>query len=121
MPELRLTADLSHWTCVCERLLDVSPEDVGVLDRLIPNVSQDSSAVTLYPPCPPCVPTSSHHVQMYHIHARVGTTQSSQCPAPTDPGYAPELRFFEDTWKKIIKANAERGDRDWISVMPEYG
>lgn len=63
----------------------------------------------------------TRHVQMYHIHARVGTTQSSQCPDPTDPGYAPELRFFEESWKKIIKANAERGERDWISVMPEYG
>lgn len=39
VPEIRLTGDLSHWICVCERLLDVSSEDVEVMDRLLPKVS----------------------------------------------------------------------------------
>ncbi|ORY30763.1 xylose isomerase-like protein [Naematelia encephala] len=95
VPELRLTGDLSHWTCVCERLLDVSSEDVEVLNQVIP------------------------HIQ--HIHARIGTTQSSQCPTPADHGYAAERSFFQSTWKKIIERVHRDGKRDWISIVPEYG
>ncbi|WWC63269.1 uncharacterized protein I303_105869 [Kwoniella dejecticola CBS 10117] len=95
VPQLRLTADISHWTCVCERLLNISPEDVEVLDRLSP------------------------HFQ--HIHARIGTTQSSQCPDPNDPEYAKERDFFEKTWKEIIRSVAGKGEKDWISIVPEYG
>lgn len=39
VPDINLTADISHWVCVCERLLDVSPEDEQVLERLLPHVS----------------------------------------------------------------------------------
>nr|XP_019011452.1 uncharacterized protein I206_03552 [Kwoniella pini CBS 10737]OCF50233.1 hypothetical protein I206_03552 [Kwoniella pini CBS 10737] len=95
VPEIRITADISHWTCVCERLLDISPEDGDVLNQVIP------------------------HVQ--HIHARIGTTQSSQCPDPTDPGYTKERVFFENTWKEVIRSVAAKGERDWVTIVPEYG
>ncbi|XRM47115.1 hypothetical protein ABZX51_010116 [Aspergillus tubingensis] len=69
VPELRVTADISHWVVVCERLLDQGEEDREILDRLIPHVR--------------------------HIHARMGTTQSSQCPEPLNPAFGAERQFFE--------------------------
>lgn len=36
---LRVTADVSHWVVVCERLLDLGEEDKEILDILIPHVS----------------------------------------------------------------------------------
>jgi hypothetical protein len=34
-----VTADVSHWVVVCERLLDLGEEDKEILDILIPHVS----------------------------------------------------------------------------------
>jgi hypothetical protein len=35
---LQITADISHWVVVCERLLDQGEEDQEILTRAIPNV-----------------------------------------------------------------------------------
>ncbi|KAK7427277.1 hypothetical protein QQZ08_006213 [Neonectria magnoliae] len=89
---LRITADISHWVVVCERLLDQGEEDKEILKAIIPHVS--------------------------HIHARVGTTQSSQCPDPTNPAFAAERAFFENFWKDCIKAHKSDDPITWV---PEYG
>ncbi|KAL4731116.1 hypothetical protein ACLX1H_000076 [Fusarium chlamydosporum] len=95
VPELRITADISHWVVVCERLLDLSEEDKEILDLVIP--------------CP----------EVTHIHARIGTTQSSQCPEPENPVFDLEREFFEKFWLRIVKARSQ--DSDLITFVPEYG
>ncbi|RMJ06627.1 hypothetical protein CDV36_013767 [Fusarium kuroshium] len=92
VPELRITADISHWVVVCERLLDLGEEDKEILDLLVPRV--------------------------HHIHARIGTTQSSQCPEPEDPIFKPEREFFEKLWLRIVKARSQDA---LITFVPEYG
>ncbi|KAH7144214.1 hypothetical protein B0J13DRAFT_607626 [Dactylonectria estremocensis] len=92
VPKLRITADISHWVVVCERLLDQGEEDKAILKAIIPHVS--------------------------HIHARMGTTQSSQCPDPTNEVFTPERIFFENFWKECIKAQKHN---DIITFVPEYG
>ncbi|KPM35420.1 hypothetical protein AK830_g11149 [Neonectria ditissima] len=92
VPSLRITADISHWVVVCERLLDQGEEDKAILKAIIPHVS--------------------------HIHARMGTTQSSQCPDPTNPAFAAERAFFENFWKDCIKGHKSDDPITWV---PEYG
>ncbi|KAH8156700.1 hypothetical protein CIB48_g11550 [Xylaria polymorpha] len=92
VPELRVTADISHWTCVCSRLMDAGPEDDELLNQIIPHIE--------------------------HIHARIGTTQASQCPDPSNPVFQPEREFFEGLWKRIITA---AGSKKPITFTPEYG
>ncbi|GMF77451.1 unnamed protein product [Aspergillus oryzae] len=93
VPNLRITADFSHWVVVCERLLDTHEEDKQILSAVIPHVT--------------------------HIHARMGTTQSSQCPDPTHEVFKEERRFFETVWKQIIDATATASEP--ITFVPEYG
>ncbi|KAK9428186.1 hypothetical protein V1505DRAFT_377780 [Lipomyces doorenjongii] len=96
VPDLRITADLSHWMLVCERILDVREDDRAVLAKVIPHV--------------------------HHIHARIGTTQSSQCPDPTNPVFREERQCFERLWQWVIKERFERdGDNTHITFVPEYG
>ncbi|KAJ4026838.1 hypothetical protein NW752_001795 [Fusarium irregulare] len=93
VPELRVTADISHWVVVCERLLDLGEEDKEILDLLIPRVT--------------------------HIHARIGTTQSSQCPEPENDIFTDEREFFERFWLRVVQAMSQ--DSDVITFVPEYG
>ncbi|OJI84614.1 hypothetical protein ASPTUDRAFT_56507 [Aspergillus tubingensis CBS 134.48] len=95
VPELRITADISHWVVVCERLLDQGEEDREILDRIIPRVG--------------------------HIHARMGTKQSSQCPEPLNPAFAPERQFFEEVWLRIVKSRQQKDPNCRITWVPEYG
>ncbi|KAI0442410.1 hypothetical protein F4803DRAFT_519407 [Xylaria telfairii] len=92
VPGLRVTADISHWTCVCSRLMDAGPEDDELLNQIIPHVE--------------------------HIHARIGTTQASQCPDPSNPVFQPEREFFEGLWERIITA---AGSKKPVTFTPEYG
>ncbi|KAM6505583.1 hypothetical protein FSOLCH5_013758 [Fusarium solani] len=95
VPELRITGDFSHWIVGCERLLDVGEEDQELLDRVIPHV--------------------------YHIHTRISTTQSTQCPEPLNPVFAAERAFFEKLWIRIVKSRAEKDPNSVITFVPEYG
>ncbi|KAI0102994.1 xylose isomerase-like protein [Nemania sp. FL0031] len=95
VPQLKITADFSHWVVVGERLMDEGEEDRELLDRVIPHV--------------------------YHIHTRIGTTQSSQCPAPTDPAFTAERESFERIWLQIIKYRAGKDPNCTITWVPEYG
>ncbi|KAF2962693.1 hypothetical protein GQX73_g10880 [Xylaria multiplex] len=95
VPQLKITADFSHWVVVGERLLDQAEEDREILDRVIPHV--------------------------HHIHTRIGTTQSSQCPAPLDPAFTAEREFFENIWVRIVKYRVEKDPNAVITFVPEYG
>ncbi|KAF2009230.1 hypothetical protein BU24DRAFT_468211 [Aaosphaeria arxii CBS 175.79] len=98
VPNLRITGDFSHWVLVCERILDLGEEDKELMERAIPHV--------------------------YHIHARIGSIQSSQCSDPTNPSFTTEREFFERTWKRVISARAaaDSGKEETVlTFVPEYG
>jgi len=90
-PELKLTADLSHWVCVCERLL----ED---FDELISQVAS----------------------RTWHVHARVGHEHGPQVPDPRAPEWAPQLHTHEAWWDRIWAAQRERGLAT-STLTPEFG
>lgn len=92
LPALRLTADFSHWCCVCERLvLDDEPE---LLARLAPRVR--------------------------HVHARVGYAQGPQVPHPAAPEHRAALEAHERWWDAIWDTHAEAG-RDVATMTAEFG
>ncbi|TDL74740.1 sugar phosphate isomerase/epimerase [Rhodococcus qingshengii] len=79
-PELKLTADFSHWVCVCESLLEDQKEHMEMaIDRTI------------------------------HIHTRVGFAQGPQVPHPGVQEYSLELSSHEHWWKQIARAHQIAG------------
>ena len=92
VPNLRLTADFSHWVCVAERLvLDEDPE----LLRLV----------------------ADHTV---HMHARVGYAEGPQVPDPRAPEYLPEVEAHERWWTVVWERMAARGLTQ-VTLTPEFG
>jgi hypothetical protein len=90
-PGLRLTCDLSHWVCVCERLL---PDFDDVIDL------------------------AAQHCQ--HVHARVGYAGGPQVPDPAAPEYAVHLAAHEAWWERIWRAQHARGLAE-STLTPEFG
>ena len=91
LPELRLTADYSHWTVVCERVLET---EWDILTALAP--------------------------QVRHIHARVGYDQGPQVPHPAAPEYAKELAFQQKCWAAVWAAQKAQGYKV-STMTPEFG
>ncbi len=71
LPEMKFTADISHWCVVCERLMD---SEMETLSKLIP--------------------------QIHHLHARVGYDQGPQVPDPRAPEYLPALNSHLNYWQQ---------------------
>jgi len=96
LPDLKITADLSHFAVVCERLLNdnLDPEWPGILELIAS--------------------------RCFLIHARVGYAQGPQVPDPSAPEYAEALHTHEKWWKVIWKAQLARGDQ-FSHVEPEFG
>lgn len=92
LPDLRLTADFSHWCAVAERLvMDTEPD---VLALLAPRVR--------------------------HIHGRVGYDQGPQVPHPAAPEYAHCLAAHQKWWEACWAAMAAAGVK--VGTMtPEFG
>jgi len=91
LPELRLTADFSHWCVVCERLIDTELE---VVEAIAP--------------------------QVVHIHARVGYDQGPQVPHPAAPAYAEALAAHQRWWEMLWRAQHAAGRRV-STMTPEFG
>ncbi|WP_308634253.1 sugar phosphate isomerase/epimerase family protein [Paenibacillus silvisoli] len=91
LPELKITADFSHWTCVCESLLDDNRADI-------------ETAIS----------------RTLHIHARVGYAEGPQVADPSAKEYATELALFEGWWKEMILSRAAQGNAV-STVVPEFG
>jgi len=90
-PELKLTADISHWLCVCESYLDDHAEALQLAAQ-----------------------------RTLHIHARVGYPQGPQVSHPAAPEFERELHVHETFWEAVCKqSQAER--RPYLSVTPEFG
>ena len=90
-PGLRLTCDLSHWVCVCERLLPDLGETIALAAR-----------------------------QCHHLHARVGFEEGPQVPDPSAPEYAPHLQAHEAWWDQIWASQRSRGLAT-STLTPEFG
>ena len=91
LPELRITADLSHWCNVAESYLEDQPEVLA----LVPE----------------------HTI---HIHARVGHTQSAQVTDPRLPEWETALQKHLGWWKSIISYHQRAGTKD-LTITPEFG
>lgn len=89
-PDLKLTFDVSHWFCVSESYLEDQQEAV---DMAI--------------------------VHAKHIHARVGSTQSSQVWDPADAQYSGALNAHLNIWDKWIALM--KRNKQPITITPEFG
>lgn len=91
LPEIALTADISHWCVVCERQMDTEMETIAAI---APNVR--------------------------HIHARVGYDQGPQVPHPAAPEYADALLAHQACWECFWDAQRARG-LEVTTMTPEFG
>jgi len=83
-PELKLTADLSHFVCVAERVFSDADEDWKEVMVEIARATR-------------------------HIHARVGYAQGPQVPDPRAPEYQAALLQHEKWWDQILEKQAAQG------------
>ena len=91
LPGIRLTADLSHWCCVHESLL----EDQG---KRIERALQKT----------------------IHSHARVGHPQGPQVPDPRAPEWKDALDTHIQWWQQILDHHKQAGT-PLITICPEFG
>jgi len=91
LPDLKLTADISHWCVVCERLMD---SEMETLMQLVPRVA--------------------------HVHARVGYDQGPQVPHPAAPEYEAALRSHQTFWQAIWHDHLDQG-KAFTTMTPEFG
>jgi hypothetical protein len=91
VPDLRLTADLSHWCVVAERLMTPDLEPIVAM---------------------------ANHVD--HIHARVGHAQGPQVSHPFAPEHAEALAAHLACWRMFAeRIQARQGAL--LSLTPEFG
>lgn len=95
-PSLHLTADLSHFCVVAERVF--APTDL------------DWEA---------CMVEFKRATR--HIHARVGYAQGPQVPDPRAPEYQDALKAHEQWWDAIMSHLANVEGVKQITVEPEHG
>ncbi|MFI5263064.1 MAG: sugar phosphate isomerase/epimerase family protein [Candidatus Kapaibacterium sp.] len=91
LPELKINADLSHWCCVTESMLEDHSETIELAAR-----------------------------RAIHIHCRVGYENGPQVPDPRAPEWASHLSKFEEWWKMIVQDHQKHGEKE-LTVTPEYG
>ncbi len=92
-PDIKLTADLSHWINVAET--DTS-------DPVLTEVIADLAP------------------RFYHVHCRVGYDHGPQVADPRAPEWMPYTEGHERWWDLIWAAAAERGDTV-TTFTPEHG
>ena len=90
-PALALNADLSHWCCACESLLE---DQSQMLSQVFP------------------------HVQ--HIHARVGHSQGPQVNDFRAPEHTEALAQHLAWWDRIVALRRAAGAKQ-ITMTPEFG
>lgn len=91
LPDMRFTADISHWCVVCERLMD------SELHLLKPWLAQ-----------------------VHHLHARVGYAQGPQVPDPRAPEYQAAVDSHLHFWQQVWQTSFQKGKTD-ITMTPEFG
>jgi hypothetical protein len=91
VPQLRLTADLSHWCCVAERLMTPELEPIQAIAERVD-----------------------------HIHARVGQAQGPSVGHPFAPEAAEALDAHRRCWQLFTQAQQARGLSP-RTITPEFG
>ncbi|MGY3055286.1 sugar phosphate isomerase/epimerase [Pedobacter sp. UYEF25] len=90
-PDLEITADFSHWTCVTESMLSNFEEILKVA------ISRTRA-----------------------IHARVGFEQGPQITDPRDPAWSYALSSFLKWWDAIVATNIKEGT-EILPITTEFG
>ena len=90
-PDMKITADFSHWVCVTESYLENSPE---TLEEAIKRTE--------------------------HIHARVGHPEGPQVPDPRVNEWQEATEIFFEWWRKIIEHKKKIGAQ-LLTITPEFG
>jgi len=88
---LHLCFDISHWVCVCERLLNT---ELDIIQQCAER----------------CI----------HLHTRVGYEQGPQVPDPRAPEYQRHLEAHEGWWQMVWDAQIARG-QTISTLTPEFG
>ncbi|MFW5973550.1 MAG: sugar phosphate isomerase/epimerase family protein, partial [Bacteroidota bacterium] len=91
LPELRLTADFSHWMVVHES--DLRDQEDALTEAI----------------------RHSHH-----IHARVGYEEGPQVPDPRAPEWNGHVERHLELWKRIAREALLRGQTA-LTITPEFG
>ena len=91
LPELRITADYSHWCCVAERMLEDQEDSVAACSE-----------------------------RAIHIHGRVGFPGGPQVGDPRAPESSEHLLRHEGWWRQIVRARLLDGSES-LSFDPEFG
>ena len=90
-PDLRITADLGHWTCVAASLLR---DQQDIVDLAISRAD--------------------------HLHARVGFADGPQVLDPFDGRWSEELRRFIEWWRAIVDRRRSEGSAG-LTITLEAG
>ncbi len=90
-PEMKVTADLSHWVCVTESYLEHCAD---IVDETIARTE--------------------------HIHARVGHTQGPQVPDPRAEEWQYATDAFMNWWTRILEHKKMLG-KTMFTITPEFG
>ncbi|HKO82505.1 MAG TPA: hypothetical protein VJU78_18980 [Chitinophagaceae bacterium] len=90
-PNMKITADLSHWVCVTESYLENFQMEV-------------SEAI----------------VRSAHIHGRVGFTEGPQIPDPRLAQWQEPVQFFLKIWERIVVHQKINGAQVF-TITPEFG
>jgi sugar phosphate isomerase/epimerase len=91
LPELRLTADFSHWMVVHESDLADQPENLDL-------------AIT----------------HSGYIHARVGYAEGPQIPDPRAPEWKHAVDTHLKLWQRIVDVHKRAGN-ETLYITPEFG
>lgn len=91
IPDLKITADFSHWCVVAESFLEDQQEALEL--------------------------AAQHAI---HIHARVGHTQAVQVPDPRLPEWEGALKYHVKWWKLILDFYF-RTNTVPFTITPEFG
>lgn len=90
-PEMKITADFSHWVCVTESYLENCPEIVHEAMK-----------------------------RTEHIHARVGYPEGPQVPDPRVADWQEATGIFMAWWNQIIACKRNAGAQT-LTITPEFG
>lgn len=90
-PNMKITADFSHWVCVTESYLENFEKELA-------------EAI----------------IRTEHIHARVGFTEGPQIPDPRNPFWKHQVDFFLKLWEQILTYRHSVGT-EFFTITPEFG
>lgn len=90
-PEMKITADFSHWVCVTESYLENFEKELNEAIK-----------------------------RTEHIHARVGFPEGPQIPDPRSPYWEKQVDYFLKLWGRILDRQRAK-NTDFFTITPEFG